>query len=62
MQEKERKRVDANREICRAAEALYGSEMYLTDPAVYESRRDAVYPPATQNVQDTREWCLEHQT
>ena len=61
MQERKQKS-SANDEICRAAEALYGDEMYLTDPKVAASRRDPVFPPATQNEQDTREWCAEHQT
>lgn len=60
MQEEKRPR-GANREICRAAEELYGSEMFLTDPKVGRCRFDHVEPPATQTEQDSREWCAEHE-
>lgn len=58
--ENKNQKFDANHMICKAAESFGG--MYLTDPAVEESKGDTILPVATQNEADTRQWCAEHQT
>ncbi len=55
-------RFDAHEANSRYAAEMYGDRMYQTDPHVAACRRDRVEPPATQTVDDTREWCLEHET
>lgn len=52
----------ANERICETAKERYGGRMYLTAPTVEESKKDAVFPPAAQNEEDTREWCAMHET
>ena len=63
MKKKQRNwRFDATEANSRYAAQAYGDRMYQTDPLVEACRKDHIEPPSTQTANDTRKWCLEHET
>lgn len=60
MNQHEKLRVNAEREICAEAARESGGRTFLTDARVLESLNDPVSLPSTQTQEDTREFCGEH--